>query len=64
MFSTLFKSIKDVVKDDEAKSARKPGPNAPKKLDKNKVYTTTRVLPRSVLRIAQEPTPPPKIEEE
>ena len=29
MFSTLFKSIKDVVKDDEAKSARKPGPIAP-----------------------------------
>jgi hypothetical protein len=64
MFSTLFKSIKDVVKDDEAKSARKPGPNAPQKFDKNKVYTTTRVLPRSVLRKAQEPTPPPKIEEE
>lgn len=33
MFSTLFKSIKDVVKDDEAKSARKPGPNAPQKVD-------------------------------
>ena len=64
MFSTLFKSIKDVVKDDEAKSSRKPGPNAPQKVDKNKVYTTTRVLPRSVLRKAQEPTPPPKIEEE
>ena len=34
------------------------------KIDKNKVYTTTRVLPRSVLRKHQEATPPPKKEEE
>ena len=58
MFSTLFKSIKDVVKD-EAKSARKIEPNPPQKVDKNKIYTTTRVLPRSVLK-KKEPTAPPK----
>jgi len=64
MFSSLFKSIKDVVKEDEAKSFRKQEPISVQKIDKNKVYTTTRVLPRSVLRKHQEATPPPKKEEE
>jgi hypothetical protein len=50
MFSTLFKTIKTAVKDDDVKGPRKH-PEQPIKIDKSKItYTTTRVLPRSVLR--------------
>jgi len=35
----------------------------PVKIDKNKIYTSTRVLPRSVLKIKQDPTPKKEEEE-
>ena len=57
MFSTLFRSIKDVVTvEHEDEPAAAKASKQPIKIDKNKIYTTTRVLPRSVLKLKQQDT--------
>ena len=61
LFSTIVKSIKGVV-EDEAKTARnvskdKLAIKLSMTVDPNKQYTTTRMLPRSVLKIKKDSTP-------
>ncbi len=63
MFSTLFRSIKDVVTVKQEDKAPVKTSKQPVKIDKNKIYTSTRVLPRSVLKIKQDPTPKKEEEE-